>query len=228
MQDKEKIVSKIKKLMELATNNPEEKEKESAMRHAQRLMTIYNLEMTDLDSVESDYINDDTIDLLKSYRSETNWAGVIVQEHFFVKIVLNKTKNKIHVLGKPENVQVAKYIFEFLKQEFRRNWQNYKTEMNIQGTDGKTDYCKGLFLGLHAKLTEEKTATIQERGLVLRKDIKLDDFAENQFDKLKKSKPRQNGNDKIKMDGYEDGRKINIKRGLGDSGTNNKKLTSNA
>ena len=100
--------------------------------------------------------------------------------------------------------------------------------MNISGTDGKTDYCKGLFLGLHAKLAEEKTATIQERGLVLRKDIKLDDFAENQFDKLKKSKPRQNGNDKIKMDGYEDGRKINIKRGLGDSGTNNKKLTSNA
>lgn len=52
MKNSEKIIAKIKKVLELSKNNPSEEEAKSAALKAQRLMAEYHISMSEVEAVE--------------------------------------------------------------------------------------------------------------------------------------------------------------------------------
>lgn len=52
MENTEKIINKIKKVLELSKNNPSEKEAQAAALKAQKLMVEYHISMEEVSGIE--------------------------------------------------------------------------------------------------------------------------------------------------------------------------------
>lgn len=88
MMDTEKIIAKIKKVLELSRNNPSEEEAKSAALKAQKLMAEYHISMSEVDEVEDiDSIVEKSVSIGTGSKWKYTLAGIIAKNfrcrHFF-------------------------------------------------------------------------------------------------------------------------------------------------
>lgn len=163
MDDREKILDKIKKLLALSgSSNPNEAA--TAAAHAQRLMDKYKIEQTMLEAaaevVEEDVRDwNDPLDGVP-HKSFITWKarlGLVIGKHNGVFIW--KNGGAIMLVGKASDVQATRYLYAYCAREIDR-----LTKEHCAG-EGKS-YANNFRLGcidtIAAKLKEERDALRKE------------------------------------------------------------------
>lgn len=237
---KNDILDKIKKLLALA-NSSNEHEAKVASARAQELLVKYNLTMQDVDNVSHKYTEEMVETGRKRAATEWKYIQSLLREFFFIEIV--HTKKPIYtgdiaqdmfgpqgykfcyvMFGQPHNIEVAKYVRDFLTHAFKNSFKAYRKEHNAPA-GSRQSYYYGLYQGLHEQLTQARQGVEQETGLVVVPDADLEKHINDVLSgALTKSQSRATLNDKqAAMAGYEQGKEMRIAKGLG-GGSENKQI----
>lgn len=181
---KEKLLNKIKKLLALGSS-PNENEAHAATQKAYRLLAEHNIDMQEIQTVETEY-NITTINEYVGVRRSHflfTCLSIILKKHFFVETFYNKApiKNsekkqyniKLNLYGLSHNIEVAKYTYFYLSETYIKLYKEAKKRYkNIS----RNDYYKGLTDAIDEKLEIKKLELQEERGLILLKDKELEKF----------------------------------------------------
>jgi len=231
-----KLLERIQKLLSLASSDNEHEAK-LAMDLANELLVKHNISMqqahTDLD-YEKTILSEDP-----KVAPEDKFLWTILQRHFFVKIVTSRRyastesvdsvlaqlfgrrrtrKTVTFILGSDTNVQIASYVFGYLKRTFKNLWVAYKKETGCKA-NVKQSFYYGLETGLLEQLQATRKKVETEQGLVLVPDTKLKSFMDDAFNNLKSSKSKINLNNQQAIDdGSDQGKNIRISRGIESKG----------
>lgn len=223
----EAIIRKIQKLLALAESDNKH-EAEAAATKASELLLKYNLDMQTAQQ-NLDYTKEIVFEGARVTK-ETKWIEGILIDYFHIKILRHYDRRiretTVYFVGDKANVEVAKYVFEFLSRAYRSLWLEFKKQNNVATKYGATFYY-GLTLGIVTKLKSQRAAVEQERGLVLVKDPALQVFFNKQFGPTMESNISLNAfkNDAVKDAAFKKGQELNIARGLNQkSGPGNLKL----
>ena len=222
----EAIMEKVQKILARAKNNPNQHEAELAMKMAQELMIKHNLRMQDVENKSSDYTLTEGVDHQGKILPEIPYILQILDEYFFVKPFFTRKRSfdgsrgvSVSFVGKPENVEVAMYVYNFLKETYRAQYRAFLDQYygrNIRTQKFIHSFYQGLTNGLWTKLKMDRMRVSAELGLVLVKDPGIQKYMDNMFN-LKTQKMSQSGeaNHLAKMVGQEKGKNIRINPGLG-------------
>lgn len=164
MKNIEKIITKIKNLLDLANNNPNENEALAASLKAQELLAKYNIEMADVEDVDflEREIVEQEADLGKD--KSKKWKVILasaIAKNFYCKVFTRGRGNKIFFYGYQKDVEVATKTFETLFSignklarkkyyEYRKAGKNTKGIMNA--------YLYGFIEGIKEALEKQSTA----------------------------------------------------------------------
>ena len=238
---KTKIIDKVKKLLSLAQSDNEH-EAALAMEKAKLIINKYNLER-----IEHNRISPYTYKIVnhKKKRIEKYQRHIcsILQKFFFVKIVysylydahLNDTHRTIEILGTKENVEMGEYVYFFLLNQLKMLWNTYQSKTMARGME-KRSYWLGILSGFQKKLQliDKKSTSCTNSAanstsvLICSEDKKLVDFKEKRFPKLSHYNFKASIiYEKIYAAGIDDGKKLNLYKGLSKESEYRGKLLTN-
>lgn len=172
--EEDRILRRVTKLMALA-ESPNQHEAEAAAAAAQRLMLQYNLGAPPADH-SFRHLGVLSTRLLEADR----WLATILDKHFFVSAIwvptydmnTHKEGKILEICGTAPNLELAAYVYDFLKRTADRLWTTLKAKGQLTGND-KSRYTAGLMRGFFEKL-EASAKTCKEEGLVWVGDPALD------------------------------------------------------
>ena len=160
----EAVVRKVKKLMALSSSS-NDNESTSAMAKAHRLMKKHNIKDVE-DTVDDIYVARPIGVVGKNVPGYLRDICHILEEFYFVKHISSyhykggKSLRHIQIFGKPENVDLAEYVFHFLYNQGMLHWEEFKKECkengeNIRGNYSKNSYLESFYRGYNYKLKAE-------------------------------------------------------------------------
>lgn len=161
-----RIIEKLRKVLAL-TNSPVEAEARLAAERLQELLTAYNLDIADLEQKgghASPTIKEDSHDLGKAaFKWKLNLAEVIA-EHYFCVPIVNHYAKTVAFVGRPENVESLKMLYQWLIDQIRRI-SSEERKKHIQTTGEHIDplrwqvgFGEGAVIRLGERLHEIKKA----------------------------------------------------------------------
>lgn len=210
----EKIIEKIQKLLALSESSNKH-EAERAMEKAQALMLEHNVNMRQVQDHDTDYINE-TTDTFKRQPLGSKYINSLLQEFFFVKVVQSKRRNGnfLNIIGEKNNVQTALFVRNFLIDNFKRLWDNFRKETGAK-VKSRDSFYFGLYQGLKEKLDIQRLEAESKYELVLVNDPKAEEKMNELFGRnLSTSKNKMYLRDgQAQMAGHEAGKQINISAG---------------
>lgn len=222
-----RVLDKIKKLLTLAESD-NENEAKLAMERANELLIRHNLSMQDVSRQQSTTITEESVgEEFQFKQPEDKFITAILGKFFFVEILyaIRDTGEKtaaghkvvlqhLVVVGEKLNVEVAEFVFFYLKVNFRRLWLNYKHESG-SNERARQAYYMGLYTGICDKLERKHSAVAQETGLVWVGDAAIKEYLKQyQFRKASGRKHKVYANEQASSAGEKDGRDLEILKGL--------------
>lgn len=220
--DREKAIDLIQKLlMRTRDNGATQSEAEAAAAEVQRLLTKFNLSMAEAERSSDDLIEEQ---LEADPRDRVaRVVGAIVCEFYFV-MIFNRGRN-VFLFGEPRNVEVASYVYSFLHRtctdlcvaELGRYIDREGLRCFSDVERIIDPYCKGLAIGLHARLDRErKKLTPGERNALMIINQDLRDEIMRRYPTLEEGESlRFNPLDPATIKGMMDGERIEIREGIG-------------
>lgn len=172
MSDKESIIEKIKKLLRMKRGGSQG-EIENALAMAAELARKHGIDLAGIDpDAETQRISHVSEILTSRLPAEAKFAAAILVNFFNVQVVIHHGVNParpwsrryvLHLVGTTWDCEVARYIFAFLQTHFRRAWSGRKNRR----LKARYSFLNGMFLGLAAKLEEERRINLAEtNGLI--------------------------------------------------------------
>ena len=156
----EKIIEKIKKVLELSRNNPSEEEAKAAALKAQELMAQYHISMQEVDDVQDiENIVEEIVNVGTGSKWKFKLANVVSRnfrcKHFFYG------RSMIVFYGYETDAKIAaetfKYLFKIGHSGALKARQSYKK----QGMDSNgiyNNFCVGFVNGVSSALDKQCTA----------------------------------------------------------------------
>lgn len=162
--DNEKIIVKIKKVLELSKNNPSQEEAKAAALQAQKLLAKYHIDMAEVEDIDLDA--SESIDEVKVFvGTGKKWkytlAGIIARNfrcrHFYYG------KSTVVFYGHKTDAEVAsatfKSLFDLGNKLAQREYLKVKKESGL--TDGVfNSYVIGFCSGINHALSVQCTALV--------------------------------------------------------------------
>lgn len=113
MENTEKIINKIKKVLELSKNNPSEKEAQAAALKAQKLMAEYHISMTEVNGIEdSENITEECISVGIGNKWKYRLSAIIARnfrcQHFYYG------NSDVVFYGYKTDAEIAAETFKYL------------------------------------------------------------------------------------------------------------------
>ena len=227
--DREKILAKLEKLLGLAGSDNEH-EANSAMETALRIAAENNIELSQVsrnNRPKSEMKKEDVSKGSARLSVTHTYVSSILRTFFEIKVITGgnrATGRKIWFVGKQENIDFAKFLYNYLENTFFKLWYAYY-EKNKHAKNARESYFLGLWQGLTAKLNEAKAKIEQALQEQIRTNYALM-LVDNQtvlenalvefFPTLvtHKAKSITIKNSAALNDGIEKGKQINIHAGL--------------
>lgn len=186
----EKIISKIKKVLELSKNNPSENEAMAAAALAQKLMAEYHITVTDIEEVnDSENIVEVEVKVGKGNKWKYALAGIVARnfrcKHFYYG------KETVVFYGYNTDAEIAAMTYEFLYNFGNKKANAYYQKVRNEslrvsyGFDGKgikNSYLVGYLEGILEILERQSTA------LMIITPIAIEDSFKKKTDGFKKMK----------------------------------------
>lgn len=214
----EQLLSKLKKLMALASSDNAH-EAELATLKANQLLLEHNLSY-----IHEECINEDLFVLkrvLSSPRKTTKHDAVYsILQTFCVAPVMNYGTGffYLEVTGDETSVLLADYVANFLDIELDILWQNAQKEnSSLKGMAAKNSFLRGVAVGYVMKINQEKSKMAKPHDLVLIANnlVRQKNIAYPRLHSGSTAAPKNDPN--AKALGIEKGRNLSIKPGLSSS-----------
>lgn len=158
MEQREKIIAKIQKVLELSKNNPSKEEAQSAALMAQRLLAQYHLSMVDIEEMEKEV---ETIEeVFVEVGMGNKWKGTlasIIAKNFRCKVYFYG-KDCLVFYGYEMDASVAADTFEQMFTQGIRLANKYKRECTGDTRGVFNSYVMGFCAGLREGLEKQCTA----------------------------------------------------------------------
>ena len=191
MPDTEKMVDKVRKLLALAGNNPEEGEAKTALMMANKLIAQYNLDLSEETGEKIEYV------ILSAKHSNnegyrTLLASVIAPS-FRCKVVL--VGSIVHFFGRKQDAESCVEVFKYVSRVAHNIGLRLERKARQEGknTHGVANsYWRGFVAGINRELSEQCRALM----VVVPEDVK-DEFAS----RFEGCKPYRGG---MRRTGYDD------------------------
>jgi predicted SprT family Zn-dependent metalloprotease len=231
--DEERLVSRVAKLLALAGSSNAH-EAEAAMLAAQRLMARHNIQPSSSLDASCTY----------SYRQLGTPTGrvyepmrllaSILASHFFVDAIwvsaLRKNDGKrgsvLEICGKPANLDLAEYVYGFLRATSERLYEDHKAAhphavhhtvqqpaFGTREASSKRAFLAGVMTGFAKKLKKEQRKVEQE-GLVWVKDSALADYFQRRHPRVRHVRFAERGRGDAYRRGEDAGSRIVLHRAM--------------
>ena len=228
----EKVIEKIQKLLALSTSSNEH-EAALAAAHAQRLLALHNLRMSDIDTA-SPPDQADSIEVPAAF-TLPKWAGWLANS-----VAISCSCRVIHVkgarphlvfIGVGQDVEVSSYTYQVLEMTIRRLAKSY-----LQGRDDldnptvRERVRRSYYLGAARAVTQTLARQAKETpattgALVVVKD-QLIERKMSEMGPIRKTQSRQSS---VEHDAYHagqsDGHAISMNKGLKGKGRQDLRIT---
>lgn len=164
----EKIIDKIKKLLNLSQDNSNENEAATAAAAAQKLMLKYNISKALIQSVDNiENLRSEIVHIFVPVSEiwESSLAEEIAENSDVYIVGLLNAKNEISslkVYGKEESVLVFEATFEFLKNELTKILNNKYLAVSTKSKNWCKTFYFAAIAAIGKRLKEEKDKTIEE------------------------------------------------------------------
>ncbi len=166
MENSEKIIAKIKKVLELSKNNPSQKEAEAAALKAQKLMAEYHISMKEIDAVEDiDSIVEKSVNVGNGSKWKYQLSHIVAKnfrcKHFYYG------KNTVVFYGYEVDAEIAAETFKFLFTTGNKAANSYYNKLRNEAVrDGrffngmgiKNCFLIGYLEGIKEELEKQCTA----------------------------------------------------------------------
>lgn len=175
--ERARLLKRIARLLSLAESQNVH-EAESAMQEAQRLLLKYNLEVPKEGGPRQTFRH------LGEPRGRVDehlrLVAVVLGKFFFVETIwvssfdvrTGKPGSVLEVLGRPENLEMSAYVYDFLLHAAEKLWEQHKTERGISSNRERRTFLSGVILGFANRLREQQRSQ-QRQGLVWVADAEL-------------------------------------------------------
>lgn len=221
--NRESLLDSIQRLLALS-GSPNQHEAESALAKAQELMLRHQITIAEVETADvgqDDWVDVEAVECSRTPPFEVPFVTEIVAKFFFVRAYWNhrlgRSGKQLHFFGNAENVQVAVYVFTYLRRVYRRLWRVASLEHGLIGRYMR-GYYAGVSDGLNAKLVAEREVVIEQASsnalMVIQST--LDRRFEDKFPNLKPhpaSKPVDYCAGRL---GYGDGQQIDLRDAIED------------
>lgn len=164
----EKIIERIKNLLDLSRNNPNEHEAMAAALKAQELMAKYHVDVMD---VEGEELTDEIIESELFVGNGDKWKfilGSVIAKNFCCKVYY-RGKDTIVFYGYEKDAKIATQVFDFLfktgnKLADRCYYEYYKQGKSTKGIKNQylIGYCDGIKTVLERQCTALMIVTPKE------------------------------------------------------------------
>ena len=165
--EKEKIIDKIKKLLELSKNNPNKEEAILALTKARELMFKHNVDIENIKKDDTNYF--EKIVQLKKWKNWIIFFVMYLNDAFGTFSLYNQYTKRIYFYGEKEKVLGVSEIFEFLfeiadylaMKEYKNYLKEYGTGKGIY-----LSYILGFINGVNNAL-EKQNREFEKYGIVI-------------------------------------------------------------
>ena len=165
--EKEKIIDKIRKLLELSKNNPNKEEAILALTKARELMFKHNIDMENIKKDDTNYF--EKIVQLKKWKNWIIFFVMYLNDAFGTFSLYNQYTKRIYFYGEKEKVLGVSEIFEFLFEVAdylaMKEYKNYLKEYGT-GKGIYLSYILGFINGVNNAL-EKQNREFEEYGIVI-------------------------------------------------------------
>lgn len=151
--NKEQLMEKVKKLLALAGNNPNENEAKAAMLKAQKLISEYNLDMNEMGDKDKIVILPATHPNNNGYRTK---LAVILAENFRCKAIM--CGNIVNFIGYEADARVCVEVFNYAYKVSRSAAQKIERQYRKEGRSihgVANSYWNGFCAGIKEVLDEQ-------------------------------------------------------------------------
>jgi hypothetical protein len=214
-ENEKKVFIKIKKLLALASSS-NIYESQAATQKANELLLEYNLEHLELEK-NFDIHQEEEVCCMIIIESKRNNAIINaiyeILGHFYVSPVFSRGPKKMNleIIGNRQNVEMAKYISDFLQEEFSRHWRR----SSLKGITQKNSYIKGLAEGFILNLQKKKTVLPKHSKAIISLNQKISHQLKMVYPRLSSVKKNPTSFcQKSAAQGVLDGQKISIRPGI--------------
>ena len=217
MENMEKILNKIKNLLDLANNNPNENEAMAATLKAQELMAKYNIDSSAIDSDQSEkelykaVWQDNGKHEMKKWKIE---LATVIAKNFCCKVYfLGHRGSDVVFYGFKKDAKVAIEVFKFLYAAGNKLAVRYYNKCKKEGKNTRgimNTYLSGFCDGIKEVLDRQCTALM----IVIPKEVE-ESYAEmsKNFGKLKSTLIISN-DQRAYSEGRRDGKDTATARGI--------------
>ncbi len=166
MSDTDKIINKIKKVLELSRNNPSAEEAKSAALKAQKLMAEYRISMNDINEIKGiEEITEESVIVGMGNKWKYRLSA-IVAKNFRCKTYFHG-KDEVAFYGYDVDVKIAVETFKYLFEIGNRSANNFYNKKRIEvkksggyfdGSGIKNYFLAGYLQGISDVLDKQCTA----------------------------------------------------------------------
>jgi hypothetical protein len=177
----DRVIERITRLLALAQSDNRH-EAEAAMVAAQRLLLKYNVDLASSAAARGYRFRHLGEPRGRVYEPDRLLA-VILARHFFVEGIWvpayrpleGKTGSVLEICGTPENLEIASYVWDFMKTTSERLWREHKHATGTTSDRERRTFLSGVMTGMMEKLSRGAAADARD-GIVWVKDADLHDF----------------------------------------------------
>lgn len=173
----EQVLEKIKKLLRNKGRTTEETE--TALFLAQKLAIKNGI---DINSVNPDEPTREPITHAKAaalsrIQCECKYSAMIINRFFNVRAFAN---SGIVFVGTSTEIEIAKYVYNFLVKHFRREWKTKRGRLR-----NRQSFMWGMYRGLYYKLQLLEPKHIEKEGIILTSHaVAIKNYVDEKFDRL--------------------------------------------
>jgi len=220
---KDKILLRIKKLMALAESRNHH-EAESAMAKAHEFIAKYNVDLL-AHETERDFVSVFVGTPALRHPREAYHLARLLEDFYFVQglwvsaYVIEKSKmgRVLEISGTIQNIKIADYIFDFVRNFIQTEWDKYNAGKGFNRYR-KTGFAVGIIEGFRSKLTSQIKTNKKVREdfpLIRIEDPMLTKYVAYRYPRTKSfTRNASSQDDGILNDGMGVGRKLIISKGI--------------
>jgi len=227
--DEDRLLVRIQKLMALAESSNQH-EAELAMTKANELMTRFNISSIKNNtkrSYESLFVGKPS---LRQTR-DTRFLSILLNRFYYVECVWvpayvvekDKMGRVLELSGTPQNIQIAEYVYYFVRNFIESQWKKYKKEKKISH-HRRSDFAEGIIEGFQFKLKRQqrrmkRNSPDEERALINISDPGLTEYLSSRYPNMSTHRTTaSNVNASVVNDGRLVGQQLVISKGISSQG----------
>jgi len=229
--DEDRLLVRIQKLMALAESSNQH-EAELAMTKANELMTRFNISSIQnktKKTYESIFVGKPALRQSRDMRS----LSILLSKYYYVECiwvpayVVEKEKmgRVLELNGTPQNIQIAEYVYYFVRNFIDAQWTKYKKEKKLSH-HRRVDFAEGIIDGFQYKLKRQqrrmkRKSAPEEQALINVSDQGLTEYLHFRYPNIRTHRTKaSNVNASVVNDGRRVGQKLIISKGISQKATN--------